>query len=284
MFYTNGRSPVKILPVLTIEEINARHGTSFSPLHRYEGGEVGAIRLVDEAGQHFVLKFQPTGLAPATTEALRTLGYPVPRYILEGPGYHVQEELSGRPAGDWGVAQPAVMTRLFELNELQSGATVDDDTSWPDTLVESVTAGFSEFCVVETLERHSDGSRELLGLCRRAVERHSPALEPSRDIAHMDFTLANVLVDGDHVTGVIDWGGTRTGDRMFDLATLLYYARGEAPELERYVVARIGHEGLAVYLAHMAVRQTDWSLRHHGPAAGEHALRHSLGLARLFPR
>jgi hypothetical protein len=269
--------------MIAIEEINARHGTSFSPLHRYEGGEVGAVRLVDGAGRHFVLKYQPTGLAPATTEALRPLGYPVPRYILEGPGYHVQEELPGHPAGDWGVASPEVMARLLELDELQAGRAVDDDSSWPETILESVTNGFSEFCVVETLERHSDASRELLELCRRAVERHAPGLAPSRDIAHMDFTLANVLVDDHGVAGVIDWGGTRTGDRLFDLATLMYYARGEAPEFERYVVARIGHEGLAVYLAHMAVRQSDWSLRHHGLAAGDRAVEYALSFARRFP-
>jgi aminoglycoside phosphotransferase (APT) family kinase protein len=175
------------------------------------------------------------------------------------------------------------MTRLLELNELQAGQAVDDDASWPATLVESVTTGFAEFCVVGTLERHSDASRELLRLCRRAVERHASGLAPSRDVAHMDFTLANVLLDGGAVTGVIDWGGTRTGDRLFDVATLLYYARGEAPDLERYVADRIGHEGLAVYLAHLAVRQSDWSLRRHGLDAGDAAVEYALSFARRFP-
>lgn len=266
-----------------IEELNARHGTDFRLVGAYEGGEVGAARLVDGEGRNYVLKQQPAGLAPRTTDALRPLGYPVPRYVVEGPGYHVQEELPGHPAGDWGVARPEVMASLLELNELQAGRAVDGDSSWPGTLVDSVTVGFAEFCIVETLERHSGASRELLGLCRRAVERHSAGLSPSRDIAHMDFTLANVLVDGAGVTGVIDWGGTRTGDRLFDLATLLYYARGEAPELERYVVVRIGHEGLAVYLAHMAVRQSDWSLRHHGLEAGDGAVDYALSFARRFP-
>jgi len=105
--------------------------------------------------------------------------------------------------------------------------------------------------------------------------------EPMRDTSE---TSPRVLLVDDHgVTGVIDWGGTRTGDRLFDLATLMYYARGEAPELERYVVARIGHEGLAVYLAHMAVRQSDWSLRHHGLAAGDGAVDYALSFARRFP-
>jgi aminoglycoside phosphotransferase (APT) family kinase protein len=267
--------------VITLEQLNERHGTAFREAGAYTGGEVGALRLVDRLGGRSVLKRQPPGLAPQTTDVLRRVGYPAPRYVAWGERYAVQEELPGEPASaDWGVAAPSIMSRLLELNELQAGCVVDGDTTWPQTIVESVTDGFEEFCVVETLERHSDESRELLALCRRAVERGADALAGARDITHLDYTLANVLVADEHVSGVIDWGGTRTGDRLFDLATLVYYAKGEAPELERYVVERIGEGGLAVYLAHMCVRQSDWSLRNHGLAAGEWAVSYSLELAR----
>jgi aminoglycoside phosphotransferase (APT) family kinase protein len=270
--------------VIEIDELNIRHGTSFHAAGPYEGGEFGAFRLLDESGRAFVLKRQPPGLAPQTTEALRSVGYPAPRYLAWGADYHVQEELPGEVAwSGWRAARRTVMTRLLELNELQAGRAVDDDTSWPDSIVESVVVGYSEYAVVGTLERHSQESLELLRLCRRAVERHADAVRGARDIVHWDYTLANVLVDGDQVTGVIDWGGTRSGDRLFDLATLVYYGRGEMPELERYVVERIGEAGLAVYLAHMAVRQSDWSVRHHGPAAGDEVVAYSLELARAFP-
>jgi aminoglycoside phosphotransferase (APT) family kinase protein len=270
--------------VTRIDELNARHGTTFRAAGAYEGGEFGALQLVDADGRRFVLKLQPPGLAPATTAALRPLGYPVPLYVAWGGDYHVQEELPGEAAWrGWGAASPEVMTRLLELNELQEGRAVDDDASWPDSIVESVVVGYSEYAVVGTLERHSDESRELLDLCRRAAERGAEALRGRRDIVHWDYTLANVLVEAGRVSGVIDWGGTRSGDRLFDLATLVYYARGEAPELERYVVERIGREGMSVYLAHMAVRQSDWSLRHHGVEAGDEVVAYSLVFARDFP-
>jgi hypothetical protein len=48
-------------------------------------------------------------------------------------------------------------------------------------------------------------------------------------------------------------------------------------------VERIGPGGLAVYFSHMIVRQTDWSLRFHGPDAGEEMIRYGLELARAFP-
>ena len=267
--------------MIDLEALNARHGKDFRPAGAYEGGEFGASRVADGEGRRYVLKLQPPGLAPQTTEVLRPLGYPVPRYVAWGEDYHVQEELPGQPGGNgWGASSPGVMARLLELNELQAGRAVDPEESWPDVIVESVLAGFADYSMPESLERHSDDSRELLRLCRRAVELHADGLRGRRDIVHWDYTLSNVLLDGDRVTGVIDWGGTRSGDRLFDLATLVYYARGEAPELERYVVERIGEEGLAVYLAHMCVRQTDWSLRYHGIEAGEEVLAYSLELLR----
>jgi aminoglycoside phosphotransferase (APT) family kinase protein len=268
-----------------LDWLNARHRTSFRPAGAYEGGEFGAQRLVDAEGRRYVFKRQPPGLAPHVTEVLRALGYPAPRYVAWGDDYHVQEELAGIPAWrGWGMSGTArLIPRLIELNELQEGRALDGDTSWPDSTIESVLVGFSEYAVVGTLERHSDESRELIRLCRRAVERHADTVRGPRDVVHWDFTLSNILVEDERVAGVIDWGGTRSGDRLFDLATLVYYAKGEAPELERYVVERIGPEGLAVYLASMCVRQSDWSLRRHGIEAGEEVVDYSLELARRFP-
>ena len=191
----------------------------------------------------------------------------------------MQEELPGRPVGGWGAPAAWLTARLVELNELQAGRAVDDDASWPRAIVESVEVGFSDYCVVATLERHSDESRDLLRRCRLVVRRHASAIGPVRDVVHWDYTLDNVLVDDGRVTGVVDWGGTRSGDRLFDLATLVYYGRGELRDVERYVVERIGEKGLAVYLAHMAVRQSDWSLRHHR-ADGDAVVRYSLELLR----
>ena len=72
-----------------------------------------------------------------------------------------------------------------------------------------------------------------------------------------------------------------TGDRAFDLATMLFYLydrhdirerlRGRALELT-------SRRALSAYLAHMLLRQVDWSLRHH---AGTSATTHHLYLARL---
>src|SRR5262249_36846243 len=124
--------PPGTMSSMHVDELNAAHRTRFRTDRQYEGGEVGAERLLDEDGRAFVLKRQPPGLAPPTTEALRARGYPAPRYVVVAESYSVQEELPGRPLGDWGVPANA---RLLELNALQEGAAVDDDRSWPATIV-----------------------------------------------------------------------------------------------------------------------------------------------------
>ena len=269
--------------MLDLRLLNERHGSDFVAAGAYAGGEIGATRLVDGRGRRFVLKGQAAGLAPATTEVLRAQGYPAPRYVLWGDGYHVQEELPGAPLQTLTTPPAQITQRLLELNELQAGRAVDADGSWPQRVIESVLVGFSDYMVLATLETHSEDTRSLLRLCQRAVERHAGALSTTRDIVHWDFTHHNILCADDKVTGVLDWGGTCSGDRLFDLATIVYYTGDATPKVSEYVVDRIGTEGLSVYLAHLAIRQSAWSLRHHTATAADHALSHSLRLARRFP-
>ncbi len=69
------------------------------------------------------------------------------------------------------------------------------------------------------------------------------------------------------------------GDRAFDLATLLFYfydhdeIRGQRARL----LDLAGPPAACAYLAHMVLRQVDWSLRHHPAAA---TTRRHLRLAR----
>ena len=84
------------------------------------------------------------------------------------------------------------------------------------------------------------------------------------------------------VTGVIDVNPPLlTGDRAFDLATLLFCLydhdemrhplRTRLLELSSWQVAR-------AYLAHLVLRQVDWSVRHHPQAK---ATQRHLDLARF---
>jgi aminoglycoside phosphotransferase (APT) family kinase protein len=60
---------------------------------------------------------------------------------------------------------------------------------------------------------HVDGSPELL----ECLQRDRPADVPAT-LVHGDFTLDNVLVAGNTISGVIDWSGGDRGDPRYDLA------------------------------------------------------------------
>jgi aminoglycoside phosphotransferase (APT) family kinase protein len=99
---------------------------------------------------------------------------------------------------------------------------------------------------------------------------------------HYDFTLANLLTTDGGISGVIDINPpTLTGDRAFDLATMLFYLYdrdGIRERLRGRALELTDQHALNAYLAHMVLRQVDWSLRHH---QGTHATAHHLRLARL---
>lgn len=58
-------------------------------------------------------------------------------------------------------------------------------------------------------------------LVRRNREVAEAALRPwTPSFVHGDLQLAHVFVDGDEVTGVIDWTEASCGDALFDLASL----------------------------------------------------------------
>ncbi|MDR7275120.1 aminoglycoside phosphotransferase (APT) family kinase protein [Catenuloplanes atrovinosus] len=59
------------------------------------------------------------------------------------------------------------------------------------------------------------------GLVRRNREVAEAALRPWKPVfVHGDLQITHVFVDGDRVTGVIDWSEAARGDAMFDLAVL----------------------------------------------------------------
>jgi aminoglycoside phosphotransferase (APT) family kinase protein len=85
------------------------------------------------------------------------------------------------------------------------------------------------------------------------------------DVVHYDFSPYNVLTDGDHVSGIVDWLGATNGDAAFDLVTLAHYTYDYAirDQLLAAAAARTDPDALVLYAAHMVLRSVDWSIRHH---------------------
>jgi Ser/Thr protein kinase RdoA (MazF antagonist) len=265
-------------------------GLDLAALREADGGQSGSTYLATGSdGTPSVLKVGPNaefGALTQVTDALRGRGYPAPRIYasgqVEGRSFWLQEFLPGAVLND--QADPyRLLPELLRLNDAQAGAG-DGGHRLSEVLAMTLTVGGDGYCVHATLDKRPD-TRDLLATLRRTAGRCLDAIPERDDYVHYDFTLANLLTDGRGITGVIDLNPPPlTGDRVFDLATLLFYHYDQDDVRDRLRARALeltGDRALRVYLAHMVLRQVDWSLRHHpdGPAT-----RHHLRLARLVER
>src|SRR5262245_17372745 len=111
----------------------------------------------------------------------------------------------------------------------------------------------------------------------RIGREHSQDNARTTDIVHFDLSPANVLQRDGQLAGIIDWNvpfdGAGQGDRGFDVATLLFYTydndatRGA---LWDRVIGISGPRWAAVYLAHLVLRQVEWTVRHRPGGEEEH--------------
>jgi aminoglycoside phosphotransferase (APT) family kinase protein len=266
---------------------------------RPAGGESGAAFWARErGGATWMLKIAPgpaAGVADAldalqaVTGRLRDRGYPAPRVRATGQAagsaFWITERLPGRVlSGAGGTPGYAAVSRLlpelFRLNDAQAGLGAGG-SAFRDLITRTLVTGGDGYCLHSTLAARPD-TQELLGALRRIGEICGPAVPPGADFTHFDFQFMNLLSDGRAITGVVDVNPPPVhGDRAFDLATLAFYVY-DASELRRPILARLSslasRAAVRAYLAHMVLRQVEWSVRHY-PAAP--ATRHHLHLARL---
>lgn len=270
---THGGDPVDVEALLA--RINSRNHAEFVLRGRTAGGESGgAYILIDAGGKKFVLKFGDGAesrpeQAAQVTKRLRETGYPAPLYVCVGEDaglkYSIQAMMPGKPSQ---TINASMVHELIAINRLQAGLAGGLPKEWPARVIDGVIKGFEGYCVIDTLRRYSAESAAMLETIQELVSRHAEKKFVTADIVHWDFNPGNLLSDGNRITGVIDWEGVCAGDRGFDLATCLFYSYDDREVLNPLWSEALdcsGHGALAVYLAHMIVRQVDWSIRHHGP-------------------
>jgi hypothetical protein len=222
-----------------------------------EGTGAYAIRMPDGTGA--VLKVETDdldfGRSITFTDALRTRGYPAPASIasgeLDGTWYEVTELVPGNSIEQVTADQ---VLQLIALNDLQRGP-------WLAEILASLTDGYVGYCELGPLRAYDPALLDRL----QEIARRSRDLDiATGDVVHYDFSPYNILAEGDHITGVVDWTGATSGDAAFDLVTLAYYTYDFAlrDQLLDAARTRTDPRALHLYAAHMVLRQVDWSLRH----------------------
>jgi hypothetical protein len=228
-------------------------------------GEVGAAYVRWPDGRRSVLTMGRPESAPLL-EVARAAGVPAPAYEVCVPDgdlrYVVQARLPGAPPT---VVDRALVERMLAINARLAGR-VTEGPSGPELFLRRSGPGF---CLHEPLAAHDRRTARLLDRVREIGADRDIA--DGDDLVHLDFHTGNVLVDpsGD-VTGVVDWDGAARGDGRLDLVTLRFDLTHRAPALlpwyDELLVERVPEGRLRAYWAHMALRQVDWSIRHHTAA------------------
>jgi hypothetical protein len=235
------------------------------------GGEVGAAYVRWPDGRHSVLTEGRSRTGPLVDKA-RAAGVPTARQELaahvDGARVIVQQRLPGTPPHH---VDAVLVRQMIAVNDRLAGLYSAEPAGEPADLY--LSADGPGFCLHQPLAEHSARTARLLDRIHEIGAEH-PAMVGD-DLVHLDFHPGNVLVDNGRLTGVIDWDGATRGDRHFDLVTLRFWLTGRDTALTGPLDERLdalSERRRLAYLAHMSLRQVDWSLRHHDEATVDHWL------------
>jgi aminoglycoside phosphotransferase len=149
-------------------------------------------------------------------EAIEMAPVPTPEILWRKPPVLALAALPGQPLGRLGepstassAAWAAVGTALRRLHDAPL-------PPWPGTSVDELAVRLSD----ESAWLMTSGvlPRDVIARNRQRAEAVLRTWKPV--FVHGDLHIEHVLVDGDHVTGIIDWSEASRGDALNDIATL----------------------------------------------------------------
>jgi len=260
-----------------LSRFDDEHGLSYAVAGGFLHGEVGATLVIDADGRRAVAKWE----WPATRDAmlerkamvklvqrLRGRGARLPAYLhvaaVDDGVLLMQELLPGRTCDQ---VPDVLVEDLIAHNALQAKA-APDGSGWKTYMLESLSCGLSGYCEHASLQTHNRATRVLLDRIRAAGDALITVAVEEDDAVHLDFHHLNVLSEDGRLSGVVDCEGYRSGDRMFDLITLAFCLsvadRSHAAESRLWALIERSCDIVTAtaYVAHMALRQVDWSIRH----------------------
>jgi len=231
-----------------VARINALTGRSYRLGERLDSpsGRTWVVRDGDHAS---CLKWFPgmdtlaqQRAAADTCEHLRGLGSPVPRYHqvdeVDGDGFVLMDFMAGHPVGRTGGLSERQARHLVELIELQAGAGVLAPPD-PEAVVSEMVDFVHHGPLLDHIRSNSEEASQLLGRAQAIAWELRGIRLPGGDIEHKDMNPSNLIVDsagGHHITGIVDWETTATGDRGGDVAAMMFYLWGGDPAPVREVL------------------------------------------------
>ena len=149
-------------------------------------------------------------------EAMAIAPIPTPEILWRKPPVLALAALPGTALGRLGepsTASPAAWAAAGAAARILHGAPLPP---WPGRSLDEVASELDGEC--EWLLTNGVLPTDLVTRNREVAEAALRSWTPV--FAHGDLQVSHVFVDGDEITGVIDWSEAARGDAMFDLASL----------------------------------------------------------------
>ncbi|QDP95919.1 phosphotransferase [Microlunatus elymi] len=149
-------------------------------------------------------------------EAMELAPVPTPEVLWRKPSVLAIGRVPGRPVaklGEPSTASPAAWAAAGAAVRAVHEAPLP---SWPGETVEKIRSDLDQECA--WLIDSGVLPEDLVSRNRRIAEA---ALRPWTPVfVHGDLQPSHVFVDGNEITGIIDWSEAAHGDALYDLATL----------------------------------------------------------------
>ncbi len=154
--------------------------------------------------------------AGVEAEAIKLAPVPTPEILWHKPPVLALAAVSGQPLGCLGEpssAPPRSWTAVGAAVRTLHSAPLPP---WPGPSVDQLATRLAFEC--DWLVSNNVLAPHVVRRTRRLAEE---ALRPWTPVfVHGDLHLEHVFVDGDTVTGIIDWSEASSGDALFDIASL----------------------------------------------------------------
>jgi len=191
-------------------------------------------------------------------EAMAMAPIPTPEVLWRKPPVLALAALPGRELGRLGepsAASAAAWAAAGAAARMLHDAPLPP---WPGKSLEEFASRLDNEC--EWLVTNDVLPVDMVSRNRRIAEA---ALRPWTPVfAHGDFQITHVFVDGDEITGVVDWSEAAPGDALYDLAVLTL---GHEEHLADVVAGYGTHVDLDVIYAWWSLRSlvaARWLIEH----------------------
>ncbi len=225
------------------------------------GATEGAWRATAPHGGQVVLKWSANPgmvadyakLCPSLN-TLRGRGVPVARYLevipFEGGTLSVQQFLPGRSQDRLPPAVVAAIVGFIGAKAGIGGPGPADAHNWGGFVVQALRKGQDVWCAHAPLRDWGPASAAFLDRIEALGAAADPDWFLDDGLVHLDLHTDNILIEGDRVTGIIDWEGACTGDHLYDLVQFAFDLDGHDQSIWEIVdAAGLRPEVIRAYVA-----------------------------------